>query len=382
LASEKKSADAFEAALKRQLQSAPSSNAAECPAPDLLAAYYDRVLSRRDRARVDSHLISCARCQSMMASIARADDVDRSPVDSEPARGFFWITRLLAPMAMVGIAIAIAIGVRTREQRAPEVIALASPAVAPKLEAAEPAAAPPPEVASQVPSVPPAPAGVSESRTAKIFAHYGKRATEKSVAPSLGNAAVARGIEESPEAARSERRELAEEKSASAAIGNSNLSAAAPASAAAQNASAALAGEVRAPTAAMGSSLSGATTMMAKAPRINQISSPYGSVAWQFGIGGAILRSANSGAWVAQHSGVTTDLLAASAPSHDVCWMVGKSGTIVRTLDSGAHWQLITPPSHANFTAISATDSNNAIVIAANGQRFATHDGGVTWSPQ
>jgi photosystem II stability/assembly factor-like uncharacterized protein len=79
-------------------------------------------------------------------------------------------------------------------------------------------------------------------------------------------------------------------------------------------------------------------------------------------------------------SGVTTDLLAASAPSNDICWMVGKSGTIVRTLDSGAHWQLVRPPSHDNFTAIAATDSNNATVIAANGQRFITHDGGVTWS--
>ena len=131
-----------------------------------------------------------------------------------------------------------------------------------------------------------------------------------------------------------------------------------------------------------GSSVSGATTMESKAQPTNQISSPNGSVAWQFGIGGAIMRSANSGAWVAQHSGVTTDLLAASAPSNDVCWMVGKSGTIVLTLDGGANWQLVKPPSRDNFTAISSTDSNNAIVIAANGQRFTTHDGGVTWSAQ
>jgi photosystem II stability/assembly factor-like uncharacterized protein len=79
-------------------------------------------------------------------------------------------------------------------------------------------------------------------------------------------------------------------------------------------------------------------------------------------------------------SGVTTDLLAASAPSNDVCWVVGKSGTIVRTLDSGAHWQLVRPPARDNFAAITATDSNNATVVSSNGQRFATHDGGVTWS--
>jgi len=138
---------------------------------------------------------------------------------------------------------------------------------------------------------------------------------------------------------------------------------------------------MRAPSAAMESPVSGGTTtMMAKAPQTNQISSPDGSVVWQFGGGGAISRSGNSSPWLALRSGVTTDLLAASAPSNDVCWMVGKSGTIVRTLDGGAHLQLIKPHSHDNFTAISATDSNNVIVTAANGQRFSTHDGGVTWS--
>jgi photosystem II stability/assembly factor-like uncharacterized protein len=110
------------------------------------------------------------------------------------------------------------------------------------------------------------------------------------------------------------------------------------------------------------------------------MSSPDGSVQWQFGNGGAILRSTDSHPPLATPSGVTTDLLAGAAPSNDVCWMVGKSGTIVRTLDSGAHWQIITPPAHENFAAVAATDSNNATVVAANGQRFTTHDGGVTWS--
>ena len=60
--------------------------------------------------------------------------------------------------------------------------------------------------------------------------------------------------------------------------------------------------------------------------------------------------------------------------------MVGKSGTIVRTLDGGAQWQIVKPPSLDNFTAITATDSNNATVITADGQRYVTRDGGVTWS--
>lgn len=429
MASERKSADAFEAALKRELQNAPASNAADCPAPEILAAYYDRTLSRSERARFDAHLVSCVRCQSMMASIARANETERSSPQVEPTRGLFWVTRLLAPVAVVAVVIAIAIGIRTREQRAPEVIALASPAVSAKLELAERAAPPPREVASQsrlapqVPSAPPA-AAVEESQTAKILAPHRKRSAEKSVPPPAANstslqdesassspappqnaaAPIAREVRapsatagsafssaskmmakapvtagELPQAAPSERKEIAEEKSESPLTANStSMRAEAPSTVQRQNAQ--MASEMPATSAAAGSALSGTTTMKTTAQRINQVSSPDGSVAWQFGAGGAIMRSGNSSPWLALRSGVTTDLLAASAPSNDVCWMVGKSGTIVRTLDSGVHWQLIKPPSRENFTAIAATDSNNATVIASNGQRFTTHDGGVTWS--
>ena len=135
MASEKKSTDAFDAALKNALRSAVASDPADCPSPEILAAYYDRTLSRAERARVDSHLASCARCPSMLASIARADE---DPSVAQPVRNLAWITRLLAPVAIVAVVIAIAIGVRNRSQP-PEVIALNSrdnsavpiPAVAP-----------------------------------------------------------------------------------------------------------------------------------------------------------------------------------------------------------------------------------------------------------
>jgi hypothetical protein len=366
----------------------------------------------------------------MMAAIARADDAEPSPPQPESSRALFWITRLLAPVAMVGIVIAIAISTRTREQRAPEVIALASPAVSDKLELAQRAAAPPPEAASQAqmapqaPSAPP-PVGVAEPRTAGAAAHHHNKAAEQFASspldiskqarslsaatqpqntptevsravrtrtgaadyagspPAVKLPTAAAALEPLPGAAPSARAEVSLEKSSPPSVERSSSMPAASsnAPAQAQTAQAQEAYEMRAPSAAMGSPVSGgATTMMAKAPETNQIASPDGSVAWQFGKGGAIWRSGNSSPWLTLRSGVTTDLLAASAPSNDVCWMVGKSGTIVRTLDGGARWQLIKPPSHDNFSAVSATDSNNATVTAANGQRFVTHDGGVTWS--
>ncbi len=350
MAGEKKAADAFEAALKRELQGASSSNAADCPAPEILAAYYDRSLSRSERARVDSHLTSCVRCQLMMASIARADDAAGVPIDAEPAPRLLWITRLLAPLAVAAVVIVIAIGVRTREQRAPEVIALASPVGPSKLELAERAAAPPPEAAVPAPQAPGAP--------------------------------QAGGAMKLPKSAQLARKDKApkESEAVSAQDSISPRGEALSAPAQPQNAPAEMARALRAPSVATGSAFSGATETMAKQSRMNQVASPDGSVAWQFGSDGAIMRSGNSSPWLALRSGVTTDLLAASAPSNDVCWIVGKSGTIVRTLDGGAHWMVVKPPSRDDLTAISATDSNNATVIAPHGAHFVTHDGGVTWS--
>jgi hypothetical protein len=352
LASEKKSADAFEAALRREIHSASPSHAGDCPAPEILAAYYDRSLSRSERAGVDSHLMSCARCQSMMASIARADDADRLSVQPESARGLFWITRLLAPVAMVGVVIAIAIGVRTRERPAPEVIALGSRAVSANAQPEQRAAASAPALEAYSQSAPkaanaPAAAGAFEARKEVTR----KRLLAEKLPPperALSNSLVASGTGVPAQPAARTQPE------------------AAPA--------------MRAEGGGPGSVFSGATASMATAAPAIQIYSTDGSVAWQIGASGTIMRSMNSGPWLAQRSGATTDLLAGSAPSNDVCWVVGKSGTILRTLNRGARWRGARAPTALDLTAVNATDSNNATVTAANGQRFTTHDGGVTWS--
>jgi hypothetical protein len=420
LASERKSADAFETALKREMQRTQSVNGAQCPAPDVLAAYYDRALARGERAHVDTHLLSCVRCQSMIAAIARAHDSERSP-EPEPARWLFWVTRLVAPVAVIGVVIAIAIGMRTREQqaRAPEVIALASPVAEMKPQFAQPAPAPPPQALPErlAPSVaqpanPPAATTLGKSHhkggSRERAAIAGKSATSRrpeeltheevakaETAPALSDysssssaaksaGAPANAPSATLEAASAPAIEAGNATRSEAPVGGGAIPSVAGAAA---SAPALQASERMAQTRSAMLSASGAGAVvsrsvgaMAEAPRVNQVSSPDGSVVWQFGAGGAIKRSGNSSPWLAMRSGVTTDLLAASAPSNDVCWMVGKSGTIVRTLDGGAQWQIVKPPSLDNFTAITATDSNNATVITADGQRYVTRDGGVTWS--
>ncbi len=383
MASEKKSPDAFEATLKRELQKPSLSNAAECPAPDVLAAYYDRALSQAERARVDSHLTSCARCLSMTASIARADDTDHSRVPRDNAGWFFWVTRLLTPVAAVGVVVAIAFSIRTHQQRAPEVIALASP-VAPMGEFAARAPAPPPVAESRAlavapaaspPASPPdAPAPVDEPRRAaraKIAKPQNLIATEQEKNPSheIPNADVS-SAESNPSAASSLSEYSLASKPASATGG-------AGASVSGSSAASAMGSEAPGGAAASGSE----PGFIIVHPRVYSTASPDGSVVWSFGSQGVISRSENSAPPRLTHQ-IRGELLGGSAPSNDVCWIVGKSGAILRTLDRGAHWQIVKPPLQTDFTGVSATDSNNATVVALYRHSYVTHDGGVTWAPQ
>ena len=315
MAIERKSTDPFESALKRAMRNEVASESADCPAPQILAAYYDRTLSRAEAARVDSHLASCARCAATMASIARAD-ADSPAATPQRVRNLSWVTRLLAPAAVVAVVIALAIGVRNRT-RPPEVIALNSRDNSMK---SEDRAAAPPAVAAPAAGAPVQPMG--EFRKPET--------AENSLAKSS--------------------------------------------SIAAQDATVESARVMPAPAGA------GAAKLMATEPSANQIGSPDGSVMWRFGAAGEIMRSGNSRPWLPMRTGATADVLAASAPSNDVAWFVGKSGTIVRTRDGGATWQIVRPPQSTDFTSIVASDSSNATVLTSSGASFVTRDGGITWS--
>jgi hypothetical protein len=244
---------------------------------------------------------------------------------------------------------------RSREQREPEVIALASPAGSSRLELAEHAAAPPQvaaRVQQEIPSAPPA-AGVGESRNARILTHHLKRETKKSASLPVASSSSMR-LEGSSAGAQP------------------------------QNAPAEVAPEVAAPGVGASSALSGATATgrplyKPVEPVGIYFSSPDRFANWHVGDKGLISRFAN-GTWTKQRSDVTADLLDGSAPSFSVCWIVGKSGTLLRTIDGGAHWTILKPPSQNDLIAVTATDVRTASITAEPGVRFTTHDGGVTWS--
>jgi hypothetical protein len=131
-----------------------------------------------------------------------------------------------------------------------------------------------------------------------------------------------------------------------------------------------------------GAAREGATRVMATADAIQpaaNVVSAGASVAWRVGPAGSIERSIDGRrTWQKQESGVTTNLVAGSAPSETTCWVVGQRGTVLRTAD-GHTWELMNPPAAVDLVSVSARDGLVATVIAADGRRFMTTDGGRTW---
>jgi len=115
---------------------------------------------------------------------------------------------------------------------------------------------------------------------------------------------------------------------------------------------------------------------------------PDGKHLWRLGPAGSLEHSTDGGIkWKPQESGVSTDLLAASAPAAKVCWVVGNSGTILRTTDGGSHWIKLESPITNDISGVRATDALHAVIWFLPDQHtvhvrsYQTEDGGVTWLP-
>jgi len=120
------------------------------------------------------------------------------------------------------------------------------------------------------------------------------------------------------------------------------------------------------------------------------LKAPSGLTQWRAGSGGVIERSTDGGkTWVSQASPSQEDWLAGAAVSDTVCWVAGRNGALARTMD-GQRWDRVSPPAQAagtdsklpDWTSITASDVQSAMVTARDGRKFATADGGKTWQLQ
>ena len=327
----------------------------DCLDADVLAAWADGTLSRGDRARLQSHAASCARCQAMLAAMARTA--------APPAARKWWqatTVRWLVPLATVStLAVVVWLNVPIERPAAP----------AARFDAAE----------SRSTDV-----TLSSERPAPTPKPEQKRTEQRAAEPAAPGAPPARAIaapapppptEVAPPPTVSQ--EQAKTETFSARDAERNVAAIPPpapapparlASVAAPNAAADM---VRIQSAQQ------ATDVLLRSAL--QIASPDRNIRWRIVDGNTVQRSIDGGAkWTTQSARSGARWTAGAAPAPTICWLVGERGAVLLSTD-GQMWRSVLFPEAIDLVAILATDGLNATVTAADGRVFVTTDGGRTW---
>jgi Putative zinc-finger len=309
-----------------------------CIDTETLAAWSEGTLSARDRAAVESHASSCARCQASLAAMART-----APV--VPARRWWQTSNLgwMVPLATAALAVVVRINIpekRLEQTAAPT-------------RAEEPASRP-----SE--SSPAAPAASSPASTPPT-APDDRPAESKDAKRARAASAPRKTVAPESEARTDERRAT-----------DATKSAAAPSRAESVNATPnSMRETVIAPASARA---------MAKVSAVpTEVVSPNQNVRWRIPVVGVVERSTDGGTnWQRQSIGVPVMLTAGAAPSPAICWLVGPGGVILLSTD-GRTWRRIPFPEAIDLASVRASDEMNATVTAADGRTFITTDGGSTW---
>jgi photosystem II stability/assembly factor-like uncharacterized protein len=89
-------------------------------------------------------------------------------------------------------------------------------------------------------------------------------------------------------------------------------------------------------------------------------------------------RSTDGGmTWTRDFQANGTLLAGAMAPDGTV-WLAGRDGVVLRRT-AATGWARVTTPAPGNIVSVTEVGTLNATVSYADGRRFATADGGVTW---
>ena len=361
-----------------------------CIDTETLAAWSDDTLSAREREAAESHAAGCARCQALLAAMARTTPpAPRRAWWRSPAVG--WLIPLTAAAVAVAVWINLpAARLGTPAARAPHAADAAPPiagsaarsaAQTPAATSARPSAddrAAESKTAARATVPPPPPAAVAPQREARADERHAaaaadasrrafRRATPAEVAPM-----DARDTAPATSSAKPVPAPSAPPQSAAAQAAPGSNAAAAPIAAPkpslrSSGLSDRAASRVRAET-------------LAKASLIpSEIVSPNVKVRWRILTAGSVARSIDGGmTWQMQSTGVPATLTVGTAPSPTICWLVGPGGIIVLSTD-GRTWQRVPFPDAIDVTSIRASDEVNATVTTADGRTFITTDGGKTW---
>lgn len=395
----------------------------QCLDAEALAAWMEGTLTGNALTDAEAHAAGCARCQALLASMART-------MPEPDARAWWQVlsAKWLVPVAAVATALLVWVVVGQSPEPAPQPAPTAvAPADSPRASAAEPA-----EPAAQGQNGQP----LADSRvTAAADASKLKKETEERQAGSAGGS----GQLAQPKAAPKPQRLDALDKTADAmspqfrarSEGPTEAArsvapaagppATPPPSPAAPPPSAAQQQQLTPPASQQAQAapviplppVAEAVTITSEAPSkpaagrgggagggvaggrvafgaISDIRSPQSDYRWRIVPPAGIQRSVDGGVtWsvvdpvpakdaAAQRSSEIV-LTSGASPSRDVCWIVGRAGVVLLTTD-GATWQRRPIPDAADLAAVRAVDARSATVTTTDGRQFVTADGGVTWT--
>jgi hypothetical protein len=345
--------------LRRRMTPPPPSG---CIDPETLSAWSEGTLHAREREAVETHASECARCQALLAAMAR------TAAPAAPSRWwrpstFGWLAPLAAATAAILLWINVPRSTVVHQPAASPAVATAKPEPPASVPAPPPTVAPartPPEIAQRrpaaprrqqrandaaasLPPVPPLPAAQPDTKEAHALVQAkGGMETAKDLAPA------------------------GKTLPAEATV----VTGAAPAAAPNPFPDPSVAARFEGAGGGRGGRL------MAIPP---EVVSADANVRWRILPNGGVIRSTDRGAtWQQQSTGVSVTLTAGAAPSRDVCWLVGPGGIVVLSTD-GLTWQRVAFPEAIALVAVRATDASNATVTAVDGRTLSTNDGGRSW---
>lgn len=334
---------------------------------DVVAAWADGSLDPHARAAAEAHAADCTRCQAVLAAMVRTE-----PEAVRPGRG--WLAaRWLVPLATAAVAVALWVALSMdvlAPGRAPQVLRQQDPAT--------PDAAGARAATSPAPIAPPQPVQAAKR-------------LEESDASTRQRGGRAEPLASSEPQRRSDKPDALAETVIVDQLRRDALTGrppATPPSAAPSPPPASAAAAPSAPPAAKPEAaaeqaqfraMTSVTTQSPALSTLREFASPDFSTRWRIGPGGAIHRSVDAGKiWVAQASGVTSDLMAASAPSNRVCWVVGRAGVVLLSTD-GSTWRRVAFPEPVDLQGVTASDARTASVTTSDGRTFRTTDAGGSW---
>ena len=392
----------------------------DCPAPDILAAYFERSLDANETAHVELHLSECARCREQLAALGRAEEAAAAPIVQaprhQPRASWLWDWRWLAPVAAV-LVIAAVWATRRPEftriaehpEQAPATAATSLPTQQPVQHAdQQPAQQDKKQLSSRVATPAPSAAPASPAPAANFTAGVGVGASAENsrstnaVAPTSASpdelskkAAQQEGATDQASkapAVTSETLTVQPESSPIASIApeaasphsNGAVGGVAGGASGAPSAKAQTAKEKEAP--ALVSAFRARPEIITE-NQAGELSAAHiiptsdSKIMWRIASGGFVERSNDGGlTWNGTLPKQNAHYAAGSAPSAKVCWLAGNDGIILLTQDA-ANWQTIPPPVQTNFVAIAARDAWTATVTTADGRKFTTTNQGESWTP-